>query len=159
MLEWLKKVGESFYNALIPEKRYLAYLSGLRMTLLISLFAVMIGIAIGVIIAVIRVTARTSKLKLIKVLDVVAKVYITVIRGTPMIVQINVPEYESDCRRRRMLRYQFGRLRGGDHPRRYRLDPGRPDGSGTIAGPDLYHDDADDHTSSGFQEHPPGTGQ
>ena len=90
MLEWLKRVGESFYNAWVPEQRYLAYLSGLRMTLLISLFAVMIGIVIGVMIAVIRVTARTSRLKLVKVLDVIAKLYITIIRGTPMIVQIMI---------------------------------------------------------------------
>ena len=83
MIQWLKSVGESFYNAWFPEKRYLAYLSGLRMTLLISLFAVVIGIIIGVMIAVIRVTARSTKLKLIKVLDAVAKLYITVIRGTP----------------------------------------------------------------------------
>ena len=90
MIEWLKSVGQSFYNALIPEQRYLAYLSGLRMTLLISLFAVLIGIVIGVLIAVIRVTARSTRLKIIKVLDVIARVYITVIRGTPMIVQIMI---------------------------------------------------------------------
>ena len=90
MIEWLKNIGQSFYNAWVPEKRYLAYLSGLRMTLLISLFAVIIGIIIGVIIAIIRVTARTTKLKIVKVLNVIAKVYITVIRGTPMIVQIMI---------------------------------------------------------------------
>lgn len=90
MIEWLKSVGESFYNALIPEQRYLAYLSGLRMTLLISLFAVVIGIIIGILIAIVRVTSRYSKLGIIKFLDKIAKVYITVIRGTPMIVQIMI---------------------------------------------------------------------
>lgn len=90
MLDWLKNIGQGFYNAWVPERRYLAYLSGLRMTLLISLFAVMIGIVIGVAIAVIRVTARGSKNALLRVLDAAAKVYITVIRGTPMIVQIMI---------------------------------------------------------------------
>ena len=90
MIEWLKKVGQSFYNAWVPEKRYMAYLSGLKMTLLISLFAVIIGIIIGIVIAVIRVTARTSKLRIVKILNGIAKVYITVIRGTPMIVQIMI---------------------------------------------------------------------
>ncbi|MBP3872680.1 MAG: amino acid ABC transporter permease [Lachnospiraceae bacterium] len=90
MIEWLKSVGRSFYNAWVPEKRYLAYFSGLRMTLLISLFAVLIGIAIGVMIAIVRVTARSSKLLVIKILDKIALVYITVIRGTPMIVQIMI---------------------------------------------------------------------
>ncbi len=90
MIEWLKSVGESFYNALIPEQRYLAYLSGLRMTLLISLFAVIIGIVIGIILAVIRVTSRHSKLRIVHFLNGLAKFYITVIRGTPMIVQIMI---------------------------------------------------------------------
>ena len=47
-MNWLKSIGEAFYNAWVPEKRYLAYLSGLRMTLLISLFAVILGILIGI---------------------------------------------------------------------------------------------------------------
>ena len=42
-MEWLNELYESFYKALIPEQRYLAYLSGLRMTLLIAVFAVLLG--------------------------------------------------------------------------------------------------------------------
>ncbi len=87
-MNWLSTVGEAFYNAWVPEKRYLAYLSGLRMTLLISFFAVLIGILIGVLIAVVRVSSRHSKSPVIKVLNQVARLYVTVIRGTPMIVQI-----------------------------------------------------------------------
>lgn len=87
-MRWLSSIGEAFYNAWIPEKRYLAYLSGLRMTLLISLFAVMIGILIGILIAVTRVSARHSKSPLVHFLDKFARLYVTVIRGTPMIVQI-----------------------------------------------------------------------
>ena len=69
MMELLKKIGQGFYNAWFPERRYLAYLSGLRMTLLISLFAVIIGIAIGIILAVIRVTARNSRNLVIRLLQ------------------------------------------------------------------------------------------
>ncbi len=90
MIEWLKSVGQSFYNAWVPEQRYLAYLSGLRMTLLISLFAVLIGTVIGVLLAVVRVSSRHTKLGIVKVLNAAAKFYITVIRGTPMIVQIMI---------------------------------------------------------------------
>ncbi len=90
MIEWLKSVGQSFYNAWVPEKRYLAYLSGLRMTLLISLFAVLIGTVIGILLAVVRVSAKHTKLRIVKVLNALAKFYITVIRGTPMIVQIMI---------------------------------------------------------------------
>lgn len=87
-MNWLKSIGESFYNAWVPEQRYLAYLSGLRMTLLISLFAVFLGILIGVLIAVVRVSSRHSKSPAIRVLNRIAIFYVTVIRGTPMIVQI-----------------------------------------------------------------------
>jgi len=89
-MELLRSIGQGFYNAWFPEQRYLAYLSGLRMTLLISLFAVLIGIMIGIILAVIRVTARHSKNPAILILDGFAKFYVTVIRGTPMIVQIMI---------------------------------------------------------------------
>ena len=89
-MELLKSIGQSFYNAWVPERRYLAYLSGLRMTLLISLFAVIIGIAIGIILAIIRVSSKHSANPLLSVLNAFAKVYITVIRGTPMIVQIMI---------------------------------------------------------------------
>jgi len=90
MAEWLQSIGHSFYNAWVPEQRYLAYLSGLRMTLLIAFFAVLIGIAIGIVIAVIKVSARNSKNALLKLLNVIANLYTTVIRGTPMIVQIMI---------------------------------------------------------------------
>ena len=87
-MNWLKSIGEAFYNAWVPEKRYLAYLSGLRMTLLISLFAVILGILIGLLIAVTRVSSRHTKSPVVKFLNKLAVLYVTVIRGTPMIVQI-----------------------------------------------------------------------
>ena len=89
-MEVLKSIGQGFYNAWVPEQRYLAYLSGLRMTLLISLFAVIIGIAIGIILAVIRVSSRHSRNPLVHALNAFARFYVTVIRGTPMIVQIMI---------------------------------------------------------------------
>ena len=105
-MNWLKSIGEAFYNAWVPEKRYLAYLSGLRMTLLISLFAVILGILIGILIAVTRVSSRHTKSPVVKFLNKLAVLYVTVIRGTPM-------------RRGRMLRDQLGGLCRGDHPGRH----------------------------------------
>ena len=78
MAQWFKKICDAFYNAWVPEKRYLAYLSGLRMTLRIALFAVMIGIAIGIVLAVIKVSAKHSKSKVLKALAVFANLYTTV---------------------------------------------------------------------------------
>lgn len=81
----LGSIFEPYYNALIPKKRYLAYLSGLKVTLLISFFAILIGIAIGVVVAVLKVSAISYRLKW---LSAICNVYINVIRGTPLMVQL-----------------------------------------------------------------------
>lgn len=61
---------------------------GLGNTLLITLFAVMIGIVIGFVVSVIRTTHdKTGKLK---IANAVCRVYLTIIRGTPVMVQIMI---------------------------------------------------------------------
>ena len=79
-----------FYDDFIVENRYKYILRGLGNTLLITLFAVLIGIAIGFLIAIIRSTH--DKLDrpgfLIKLLNVLSKLYLAVIRGTPTVVQL-----------------------------------------------------------------------
>lgn len=81
----LAKLSDSFYNALIPDQRYLAYLDGLKVTLLISFFAILLGIIIGVLVAVVKVTAMNSKMRWVVA---VCNVYINIIRGTPLMVQL-----------------------------------------------------------------------
>lgn len=80
-----ESLRDSFYNALIPDQRYLAYLDGLKITLLISFFAIILGIAIGILVAVVKVTAMNSKMKW---LVAICNVYINIIRGTPLMVQL-----------------------------------------------------------------------
>lgn len=79
-----------FYDDFIVENRYKYILRGLGNTLLITLFAVLIGIAIGFLIAIIR--SSHDKLDrpgfLIKLLNVLSKLYLAVIRGTPTVVQL-----------------------------------------------------------------------
>ncbi len=84
-ISWLYKVYLSYYDALIPHKRYTAYLSGIKVTILISLFAIVIGIIIGIFVAVIKVSAMNAK---IKWLTNICNLYITIIRGTPVMVQL-----------------------------------------------------------------------
>ena len=60
--------------------------NGLSTTLEISLFAVMIGFVLGFLVAIVRSTHdKTGRLK---ILNFICKVYLTVIRGTPMVVQL-----------------------------------------------------------------------
>lgn len=82
---------EKFYLNFIKEDRYLYLVDGLKNTLIITLFAVMIGVALGFLVAVIRSTySKTGKMK---VLDKLCGIYLTVIRGTPMMVQLLIMFY------------------------------------------------------------------
>lgn len=59
---------------------------GLKVTLLVTFFAVIVGIILGFLVAVVRSTYdKTGKLKL---LNILCQVYLTVIRGTPVVVQL-----------------------------------------------------------------------
>ncbi|MDD2221152.1 MAG: amino acid ABC transporter permease [Clostridia bacterium] len=76
----------SLYKCFIYKDRYLLFIEGIQNTLLIALVAVFIGIAIGMLIAVIRVYhQQTGKFKFA---NAVCGLYLTVIRGTPMVVQL-----------------------------------------------------------------------
>lgn len=80
-----------FYTNFIKEDRYMYLVTGLGNTLLITFFAVIIGVALGFLVAVIKATyARTGKLWL---LDKICGVYLTVIRGTPMMIQLLIMFY------------------------------------------------------------------
>lgn len=87
MDEFKRKFVQNF----IDDHRYRYLFNGLKVTLQIAIFAVILGIALGFIIAVIRSTHdKTGKLK---ILNFFAKVYLTVIRGTPVLVQLMISYY------------------------------------------------------------------
>lgn len=88
LLARLQGLYESFYNAIVPEQRYMAYVNGLKITLIISLFAVLLGVAIGVVVAVIKVCKDHTKSRIVHILAKICDLYITVIRGTPLMVQL-----------------------------------------------------------------------
>ena len=82
---------EKFKFNFIENSRYEFIFTGLKNTLLITLFAVIIGIVLGFMIAIVRSTHdRTGKMK---ILNAVCKTYITVIRGTPAMIQLLIMYY------------------------------------------------------------------
>lgn len=85
-MDWFTRMGERIYDAFIAEERYRAYISGIGITLQISFFAIIIGVLIGLIIAVLKVTAKNNKK--LKWLGMLCGLYINIIRGTPVVVQI-----------------------------------------------------------------------
>ena len=80
------KFEYDFYRNFIEDDNYKYLLSGLATTLLLTLASAVLGIILGFIIAIIRCTNQmTGKLK---ILDAICRVYLTVIRGTPVMVQL-----------------------------------------------------------------------
>lgn len=79
---------ERFYRNFIKDDRWRYLLNGLGVTLKVTFFALLIGVALGFLIAIIRSTHdKTGKLKF---LNILSKIYITVIRGTPVVIQLMI---------------------------------------------------------------------
>ena len=86
MPQWLQNLADRFYTNFISENRWKYIADGFIVTVEVTIFAVLIGIILGFIIAVIRSTHdKTGKLK---IPDFICKVYLTVIRGTPSVLQL-----------------------------------------------------------------------
>ncbi len=86
MTEWIETFKIKFTNNFITDNRWKYLWDGLGVTLKVTFFAVLIGILLGFTIAIIRSTHdKTGKLK---ILDFFCRVYLTVIRGTPVVVQL-----------------------------------------------------------------------
>ena len=86
MADWIEKFTNKFYLNFIKDDRWQYITRGLWTTIRITVFAVLLGIAIGFLVAIIRSTYdKTGKLK---IANFICRVYLTVIRGTPVVVQL-----------------------------------------------------------------------
>ena len=94
-MEWLTEFfvnsWESFYKAFIVGDRYLLYFEGLGVTLFIALLACVIGIVIGLVVTVIKVAPKNNLL--MRFLSSIANLYTTLMRGTPVVVQLFISYY------------------------------------------------------------------
>lgn len=87
------KIGivEKFKKNFIKDNRWKYITKGLKNTLIIAIFSAILGIILGFLVAFVRVTHdRTGKIKL---LNRVCKLYLTVVRGTPMMIQLLIMYY------------------------------------------------------------------
>ena len=91
-LPFWKEFFVKFYQAFIEKDRWLQYLDGMGTTLLVTAMALAIGVVLGVLIAVVRTAhdqQRPGKRNVIlSFINWFCKLYITIIRGTPMMVQL-----------------------------------------------------------------------
>ena len=101
MSAWFAKLQKDFVLNFVSDNRWKYLTSGLANTLRITFFAVLIGIALGVVIAIVRSTGdknkETMRPGLAKVLlgvgNALCQIYLTVIRGTPVLVQLMIIYY------------------------------------------------------------------
>jgi len=82
----IEDIADSFYSNIIQENRYLLILDGLRTTAVISILATIFGTLFGGLICFMRMSKR-------KILLVPAKVYISILRGTPVLVVLMITFY------------------------------------------------------------------
>ena len=86
---WFNSWLDKLYNTFIVADRWRSIVGGLEKTLIITVGALLIGVIIGTIVAIIKVFADSNKKsKFLKLLDWICNVYLTVIRGTPVVVQL-----------------------------------------------------------------------
>lgn len=89
--QWCSKFFYQLWQTFVCEDRWKLFLGGLEMTFVVTIGALILGVAIGMIVAIIRSSHDLSRGKpnfLLRILNGLCKIYITVLRGTPLMVQL-----------------------------------------------------------------------
>ena len=91
-VKWWQQFYVYFYQAFIENDRWVQYLKGVGTTLMVTALALIIGIILGVMVAIVRTAhdqQRPGKHNfLLGIINGICKIYVTIIRGTPMMVQL-----------------------------------------------------------------------
>ena len=98
IVKWAAGIPADFENNFITDGRYNYIVKGLGITFEVTIFAALLGIALGVIVALIRSSYDTLKDEmrsgfgnwLLTLLNNICGIYLTVIRGTPVVVQLMI---------------------------------------------------------------------
>ena len=101
IMDWLLDLKADFILNFVAEDRWKFITTGLKNTLLITFFSLLLGVVLGVIVAIIRSSYDKAgndmkngfKRALFSFLNVLCKIYLTVIRGTPVVVQLMIMYY------------------------------------------------------------------
>ncbi len=97
-MSFFNSLADRFYLNFIKEDRWMYVTEGLKTTLMITFLAVIIGVVLGFLIAMIRSTQDRTGRKFMQwrgvrdfvlwLFDGLAKLYLTIFRGTPVVVQL-----------------------------------------------------------------------
>ncbi len=95
---WFAELSADFHNNFIEDGRWKWMVEGLKNTLIITFFALLIGIVLGVVVAAVRSSYDKNREAMalhksfgyyvFRFFNGVCHLYLTVIRGTPMVVQL-----------------------------------------------------------------------
>ena len=83
MSEFWANIADQFTRCFIREDRYQLLLSGIGVTIKVSLLALVLGLIIGFLIAICNLSKN-------KILNVIGTVYTDIIRGTPSVTQLMI---------------------------------------------------------------------
>lgn len=88
----LQEIFFQLYQTFIYQDRWKFFVDGLKMTFIVTIGALVLGIIIGLVLAIIRTLHDSYTAKkppvILRILNFITSIYITVIRGTPMMVQL-----------------------------------------------------------------------
>ena len=91
-MKFIEMLKNGLYQTFVLDDNYLYYVRGLKVTLIVTVAALIIGIILGVLVAVIRsahdLQGHGKKNPILGFFNGLAKLYLTVIRGTPVMVQL-----------------------------------------------------------------------
>ena len=87
----MDKISDNLYKTFVYDDRYKYILEGLGNTLIIAFFAVIIGVILGIIVSLVRNNYEVNGKG--KISNFIANSYVTIIRGTPVILQLMIIYY------------------------------------------------------------------
>ena len=87
----MSSLRDILYKTFIYDDRYLFFLEGLKYTLIIAFFSILLGLFLGILTSIIRDYHRETKK--LKILSKICDIYVYVIRGTPTILQLMILYY------------------------------------------------------------------
>ena len=90
-MEFIRNILESLYRSVIYDNRYKYILEGLFNTVIIAFFAVIMGVILGIIVSLVRNNYEVNGKG--KISNFIANSYVTIIRGTPVILQLMIIYY------------------------------------------------------------------
>ena len=83
--------GKQLYDNVISGDRYMLYINGLGRSLYITLGALLLGVVLGCLVAIVKVYSKDYKA--LRPISWLSEIYVTIIRGTPMTVQLLIIYY------------------------------------------------------------------